>query len=589
MTALHARSPALGLTGLGPPAELAGPAAMGNPLALYAVVIEQLPQGLCMFDSEDRLLLWNQRYRDIWRLPEHLCQVGQHFADIIADSHGAVLIYDELEPCNGPGQSRRRRRLWRLDDQRIIEVAVTRLASGACVALHEDITAQHAAQQRESYLARHDALTGLGNRAHLAEQLDLHLPRTQRGEEMALLMLDLDRFKQVNDTLGHAVGDALLSQLGQRLRAVVREGDATARLGGDEFAVLQIGVGQPAAAAHLAQRLIEALAQPFDLDGHQAHVGCSVGIALAPFDGDDAASLLKNADLALYRAKGAGRGVFRFFEPDMDKDQQRRLQLETDLRRALERGEFALAYQAQVALPGHEVVGMEALVRWDHPTQGRVSPVDFIPLAEETGLILPLGLWVLQQACRDAAAWPPQVRVSVNLSPVQFRSRTLVADVMAALAAAGLAPQRLLLEITEAVLMHDVDQTLQVMQVLRQQGVRMALDDFGTGYSSLSYLRRFPFDKIKIDRSFVVDLAPGNSADCIIKAISQLASGLGMATIVEGVETLAQLQVVQASGCKEVQGYLFSRPRPAQDIAHQIAQGLPPGGDADALPTPPKG
>ena len=559
-----------------------------DPHALYAVVIEQLPQGLSMFDSGDLLLVWNRRWRDIWQLPDRLCQVGVSFAEIIDASHGAVLICDEVAVSPDPSQMHRRRRQWRLDDQRIIEVTVTRLASGACVALHEDVTEQHQVRQREAYLARHDGLTGLHNRAYLAEQLATQLPRTARGDELALILLDLDRFKNVNDTLGHALGDALLCQVAQRLRAHVRDGDTVARLGGDEFAVLQNGSGQPGAATVLAQRLIEVLSQPFDLDGHQAHIGCSVGIALAPFDGDTADTLLKYADLALYRAKGAGRGVLRFFEPEMDARLQRRRVMEADLRRAVAQGEFVLAYQAQVALPGHEVIGVEALVRWNHPTQGRITPLDFIPLAEETGLILPLGLWVLQQACRDAAAWPAQVRVSVNLSPVQFRSRTLVVDVMEALAAAGLPPQRLVLEITEAVLMHDVDQALQVMLALRQLGVRTALDDFGTGYSSLSYLRRFPFDKIKIDRSFVVDLAQGDSAACIIQAISTLAAGLGMSTIAEGVETLAQLQAVQAAGCSEVQGYLFSPPRPAEAIAAQIACRLQPGGAAvpPGLPRP---
>ena len=562
-----------------------GPASLADPQALYAIVIEQLPQGLCMFDQRDCLLVWNHRYRDIWQLPEHLCRVGMPFATIIAASHGAVMISDEVEPSFDPALAQRRRRRWRLDDQRIIEVTVTRLADGACVALHEDITALHQARQREAYLARHDGLTGLGNRAQLAEQLGTQLARAARGDEFALLLLDLDRFKHINDSLGHACGDALLRQVAQRLRATLREGDTVVRLGGDEFAVLQTGAGLPGTATTLAQRLIEALSLPFELDGHQAHIGCSVGIALAPFDGGTPEALLKSADLALYRAKGAGRGVLRFFEPEMDARLQRRRLLETDLRRAVARGEFALAYQAQVALPGFEVIGVEALVRWDHPTQGWVSPADFIPLAEETGLILPLGLWVLQQACRDAAAWPAQVRVAVNLSPVQFRSRTLVADVMGALAAAGLAPHRLALEITEAVLMHDVDQALQVMQALRELGVRTALDDFGTGYSSLSYLRRFPFDKIKIDRSFVIDLAQGDSAACIIQAISALAGGLGMSTIAEGVETLEQLHAVQAAGCGEVQGYLFSKPRPAAEIATQIAQGLPPAGWPAQPPT----
>ncbi len=281
--------------------------------ALYAQAIEHLPHGLSMFDADDRLVVANQRYRDIWRLPAHLCQPGAQFADIIAASHGAVMVTDDIEPATGPGQVLRRRREWQLDDGRIIEVTVTRLAGGACVALHQDITEKHRAQQQVAHLARHDALTGLCNRAELRQRMAQHLPRTQRGEALAVLMLDLDRFKAVNDSLGHAAGDGLLQQVADRLRRCVRESDTIARLGGDEFALLQAGTAQPAGATALAGRVIDALGQPFELDGQQASIGASVGIAVAPQDGDGAEILLKNADLALYRAKAAGRGVLRFF------------------------------------------------------------------------------------------------------------------------------------------------------------------------------------------------------------------------------------------------------------------------------------
>jgi predicted signal transduction protein with EAL and GGDEF domain len=362
-----------------------------------------------------------------------------------------------------------------------------------------------------------------------------------------------------------------LKQVAARLRASARETDLVARLGGDEFAIVQCGAPQPAASTALARRLIEALSQPFDLDGHQAHIGTSVGVAVAPFDADEAEALIKAADLALYRAKAAGRGVLRYFEPEMDALMQRRRQLESDLRGAIERGEFELAYQAQMAADAATadhpaVVGVEALIRWNHPQRGRVSPADFIPLAEETGLIVPIGVWVLQEACRTAAQWPAHVRLSVNVSPVQVKSRTLLRDVLDALQSAGLLPQRLELEITEAVLLDDTERALSLLHALRERGIRIAMDDFGTGYSSLSYLRRFPFDRIKIDRSFVQDAALRADGLAIVSAICSLARSLGMTTTAEGVETTEQFEAARAAGCGEVQGYLFNRPGPPADI-----------------------
>ncbi len=560
------------------PASMLPALAAGIDSALAALALEHLPLGLSVFDAADRLQLANERYRELWQLPAALCQPGARFADLMAANPATEL------PCLDPfqteaattGQPSRRRREWLLRDGRMIAVTITRLPGGACVALHEDITEQRRNAQRAAFLARHDGLTGLPNRLQLCDELGRGLPRTRRGEEMAVLYLDLDRFKAVNDTLGHAAGDRLLQQAAARMKATVRETDVVARLGGDEFAVLQVGSLQPTSATALAKRLIEGLSQPFDLDGHQAHIGVSIGVALAPYDGEDAEALLKAADLALYRAKAAGRGIVRFFEPEMDAQMQLRRLLEIDLRGALQNQAFELAYQAQVATDSGRIIGVEALIRWNHPTRGRVSPAQFVPLAEETGLIVPIGQWVLRQACRDAVQWPDDLRLAVNLSPVQFKSRTLVADVLAALASSGLAPQRLELEITEAVLIHDTERALSVLHALREHGIRISLDDFGTGYSSLSYLQRFPFDKIKIDRSFVQAMAPGNDAQAIVTAVSSLGTTLGMATTAEGVETPEQLAAVRAAGCTEMQGFLFSRPGPAEAIRDLIAASTEP-------------
>ncbi|MBL8350797.1 MAG: EAL domain-containing protein [Burkholderiaceae bacterium] len=555
------------------------------PHALYQFAIEQLPHGLSMFDGDDRLVVANRRYRLIWQLPDHLCRPGTHFADIIAASHGARLVVDELEPVTDPTQPGRRRREWQLDDGRIIEVTITRLPGGACVALHADVTEQRQAQMQVAHMARHDMLTGLCNRAQLVEQMLKLLPRTQRGEALAVLLVDLDRFKTVNDTLGHGAGDALLRQVAGRMRECVREGDTIARLGGDEFAVLQAGSHQPSAASALARRLVDVLSLPFDLAGQLAHIGASVGIAVAPFDATEVEPLLECADLALYRAKSAGRGVLRFFEPEMDACVQLRRQMEVDLRRAIDQQDFELAYQAQVALPGLALTGAEALIHWRHPTRGRISPADFVPVAEETGLIIPIGRWVLHQACRDAAGWPAPLRVAVKVSAVQFRSRSLMHDVLAALQDSGLPPQRLELEITEAVLLADTGHTLSVLHALRERGVRTSLDDFGAGYASLSHLRRFPFDKLQIDRSLIADLHRGGDARAIVEAIAGLGRGLGMTITAEGVETAGQLAALQAAGCGEVQGDLFSRPCAADDLSKLIADSAAAGrlhGGADA-------
>jgi len=539
---------------------------------LQSAVVDELPIGVSLFDRQGRLILANRRCRELWRLPPDLLVPGCALEAIQNATAEARELNDTLDTDPSTG-ARRRRREWQLPDGRVVEVTINRLADGTTVMLHADLTQTRQAQAQVSFLAQHDSLTGLPNRQRLCERIAEHLPRTARGEELAVLCLDLDRFKLVNDTLGHGAGDALLRQVAERLQGAVRGTDTAARLGADEFAVLQTGASQPTGSTALARRVIARLAEPFDLGGQPVHIDACIGVAVAPFDGNDPETLLKNADLALVRAKAAGRGQLRYFEPEMDARMQVRRELELALRRAVEQGEFELAFQAQVALPACQVVGVEALLRWQHPQRGRVSPADFVPLAEETGLITPIGRWVLREACRVAMDWPATVRVAVNVSAVQFKSRTLVTDVFDALAASGLPPDRLELEITEAVLLEDTELALSVLRTLRARGVHLSMDDFGTGYSSLSYLRRFPFDRIKIDRSFVADAAQGGDALAIIEAINRLGNSLSMVTTAEGVETTGQLSAVASAGCAEVQGYLFCRPMPADQIAALIAAG----------------
>jgi diguanylate cyclase (GGDEF)-like protein len=440
----------------------------------------------------------------------------------------------------------------------------------------EDVSARRAAESRAHDLARLDPLTGLPNRLQLREHLDAALARLERsGEGCAVLLVDLDRFKPVNDTLGHPVGDALLHKVADRLRAMVRVGDTVARIGGDEFVVLQAGVTEPGEAQALARRVVDLVGRTYMIEGQLLSIGASVGVALAPADGRDADRLLKNADLALYRAKLDGRGTFRFFEPAMDARMQARRQLELDMRQALARREFQLHYQPQLNLADERLVGCEALIRWHHPERGLVSPVDFIPLAEEIGLIVPIGEWVIRQACRDAAAWPQPLTVAVNVSPAQFKSDRLVETIVSALSLAGLPAARLEVEITEGVLLQDNEKTLHTLHRLRALGVRVSMDDFGTGYSSLSYLRAFPFDKIKIDRSFVADMGTKDDGEAIIRAIAGLGRSLGMTTVAEGVETPEQLRRIRAEGCTDVQGYLISRPLAADALLTLLAAPRP--------------
>jgi diguanylate cyclase (GGDEF)-like protein len=425
---------------------------------------------------------------------------------------------------------------------------------------------QRRSEAQLTHLAHHDPLTGLANRTLLRKSLDDAVAHARRGEACAVLCLDLDHFKDVNDTLGHPIGDLLLQAVTGRIKAEVREVDTIARLGGDEFAVVLTGMRQPQDAAGLAQRLVDTLGAPFDLDGHHILVGASIGIAAVSADVLDPDQLLQNADMALYRAKANGRGGYSFFESEMNLHAQLRRTLQLDLRRALDAGEFELFYQPQVNIRTRRVGSLEALLRWRHPENGLVAPDRIIPMVEEIGLIVPLGEWVLKQACAAAVDWPGGEKVSVNLSPVQFASARLVSVVTSALQSSGLDASRLELEITESVLMRDTEATLATLHRLKQLGVSIALDDFGTGYSSLSYLQRFPFDKVKIDKSFISSLGRTVASAAIVRAVTDLCIALGMSTTAEGVETEEQYAALSVLGCTDVQGYLFSRPCPIAEV-----------------------
>jgi len=533
--------------------------------------------GLCMFDAKRTLVICNSRFAEIYNLPSELTKPGTSIVDILrarAASGGIGGSDPEAYIQRVLGNIAARKvasSQVELNNGRAISVIHQPMENGGWVATHEDITDRRKAEARIRHMARHDALTDLPNRILFKEQVEDAFRRVPRGEHLALLCIDLDNFKYVNDTLGHPIGDLLLESVAERLRGSLREQDTVARFGGDEFAIIQVGVEQPAGATTLAQRVIDALSAPFDLAGHQIVIGASIGIAIAPMDGIDADQLLKNGDMALYRAKAEGRGTSRFFELEMDMRMQARRALELDMRKAFMHGEFELYYQPVINVRTNEITTCEALLRWHHPARGMVPPSEFIPLAEDIGLIVPIGEWVLRTACSDAMSWPSDIRVAVNLSPVQFKSKRLLESVITALSVSKLSPDRLELEITEGVLLVEHETTLAVLHQLRAYGVRIAMDDFGTGYSSLSYLRSFPFDKIKIDRSFIRNISSDQSSLAIIRAVTGLSASLGMSTTAEGVETSDQLERIRAEGCDEVQGFLFSRAKPANEIRMMFA------------------
>jgi diguanylate cyclase (GGDEF)-like protein len=543
--------------------------------------INNMGDGLCMFDAEKRLVVCNDRYAKMYRLPPELLRAGTPHREIIkhritsgilkgeTSDNAATQLISVLGALPADVASSR---IDELADGRLICVTRQPMAGGGWVATHLDVTEQRRSEAKITYMAQHDALTDLPNRVLLRERLECALAITGRGgPNLAVLMLDLDRFKEVNDTLGHPAGDTLLQAVAARLCGCVRETTLIARLGGDEFAVIEYVTNPAAEAAALAERIRIALCEPFDLGDHQVTTGTSIGIAIAPGDGDDSEKILKSADLALYSAKSGGRGTFRFFEPELDQLMHARRNLERDMRSALVNGEFELHYQPFVDVKSGKIRGCEALLRWHHPERGLVMPADFIPLAEETGLIVPIGEWVLRTACAEAAKWPANLKIAINLSPAQFRSKKLVSVVLGALANSGVAAQRLELEVTETVIMHDSEAVFAALGQLHELGVRIALDDFGTGYSSLSFLQKFSFDKIKIDRSFVNELSGANEESRLIaRAVVRFAVSLGKTTTAEGVETKEQLDILGAEACVEMQGFYFSRPIPGPDVAQML-------------------
>ncbi len=542
--------------------------------------MNNMAQGLAMYDDQQRLVICNKRYAEMYGLTPEQVHPGTTVREILRHrmANGCYVASqpqqhaDRLLTQFGKIDSE----VQELADGRSIVVSHHRTPNGAHVVTHQDITDQRRSEAKIVHMALHDALTDLPNRVLLNERLESALARVRRGETLAVHLLDLDHFKTVNDTLGHPAGDKLLKMVAARLRALVRETDTIARMGGDEFAILQAGISQPADATALALRVIQSLSAPYELDDIPVVIGTSVGIAVGPADGTAPDQLIRNSDLALYRAKGDGRSTYRFFSPEMDAQVQVRRTMEHDLRKALAAGEFELHYQPVVNLGSGEISGVEALIRWRHPQNGLVPPATFIPVAEEIGFIIQLGEWALREACRAAAAWPEHVKVAVNLSPIQFRNPGFVSIVVGALAASGLSADRLELEITEGMLVQDSEGTLDTLFQLRGLGVRIAMDDFGTGYSSLSYLQSFPFDKIKIDRSFVKDIAEGAGSLNIVRAVAAMANGLGMTTTAEGVETKEQLDTVRAEGCTEMQGFLFSKPLPIDELEHLFAEKCAP-------------
>ncbi len=546
--------------------------------------LNNMAQGLLMYDRDGKLVISNRRYAELFKVPwekwkaislgttiQEAMQFNQKWSNVTEKNPTQLNaeIRSLLERGEG-GQI-----VFERTDGRTFSSLIKPVANSGFVVTFEDVTEQRRTEAKISHMAHHDALTGLLNRVAFYEQIETILSHLRRPETMAVLSLDLDHFKSVNDTLGHPIGDLLLQAAAERMRGCIRDEDVVARLGGDEFAIVQVPSAQPSSITSLATRLIEVMGAPYDLDGHQVVVGVSVGVTIAPDEGTEPDVLMKNADLALYRAKADGGGIYRFFEIGMDARMQARRILELDLRKAIVNGEFELFYQPILDVGTGAITSCEALIRWNHPERGMIAPMDFIPLAEETGLIVPLGEWVLRQACAEAVRWPKHVTVAVNLSPAQFKSRNLVPTVISALATSGLSAGRLELEITEMVLMQENEGAIAVLLQLRDLGIRIAMDDFGTGYSSLGYLRSFPFDRIKIDQSFIRDLPGKEDSLAIVRAVVGLSSSMGIKTTAEGVETKEQLASLTSEGCNEFQGFLFSQPRPASDVERLLNGQVP--------------
>lgn len=546
--------------------------ALANEQAKVAAALSTMSQGLAMFDSSARLIVCNHRYLKMYGLPPEIVKPGCSFREVLdCRIKNENFFTDDIETFIGDLRAKLDdgnpvKKFVNLSDRRIISIVDTPTVDGGWVTTHEDVTELRRAEELVAYSAHHDTLTDLANRKQFGEQLDQAFKRVSRGEHFAVLYLDLDKFKLINDTLGHLSGDDLLKAVAARLRGCVRDIDTLARLGGDEFGIIQAAVERPSDAARLAERIQEAINEPYDIAGQRFIVKVSIGIAMSPDHGVEADQLLRNADLAMYQAKADGHGAFCFFEPEMDARVKARNTLELDLRQAILCGQFELYYQPFVNLQNGAITGCEALLRWHHPERGIISPTEFIPIAEETGVIDQLGEWVLRTACAEAMTWPSDIKVAVNVSPVQFKNQALVLTVVGALAASGLPARRLELEITETAIIHDEEGTPAKLSQLRELGVKIALDDFGTGYSSLSYLHRIPFDKIKIDKSFIDNIASNDRSLAIVQAVIMVAKTRNVTVVAEGVETEQQRELLRTLECAEMQGYLFSRPVPVQGL-----------------------
>jgi diguanylate cyclase (GGDEF)-like protein len=539
----------------------------------FDAALSNMPYGLGMYDADECLIVCNERYSEMYGLSPQQIRPGMTLLSIFEARIAAGTSPEDGEAYIKQGLIGVRRREpyyteITMRDGRTFGINHRPMPNGGWVAVHSDITPQKRAETQITYMARHDGLTGLANRAVLLEKMEEAVARLKRyGNRFAIFVLDLDLFKLVNDSLGHPVGDELLKLVARRLSHCVRETDTVARLGGDEFAILATAADdQRQAVMALASRLLETVAAPYEIDGQQLNIGTSIGIALAPEHGSEVDQLLKNADLALYKAKAEGRDAFRFFEDAMGIAAHRRRAHQIELRNALANEEFELHYHPIVDIRTGETASIEALIRWRHPQRGMIPPADFIPLAEETGLINPIGDWVLRKACSEAVHWPSPIKVSVNLSAVQFRGASPIENFSRALRDSGLPADRLELEITESVLLQNNVEHVETLHQLRLMGISIVLDDFGTGYSSLSYLRMFPFDKIKIDRSFVHELAKNADCAAIVSAVAGLGSSLRIGTVAEGIESGDQLLLVHAAGCTHAQGYLFGRPCPASEL-----------------------
>ena len=539
--------------------------------------LNNMANGLLVWSAQGTVALVNRRYCEVFGMVPDAVHPGMTLSDFVELQHqcggfGEMTMPAALAKVTEDVARREQASFeLRLRSGRVVAVLHGPAADGGAIATFEDVTERYLAERQMAFMARHDALTKLPNRTLFQERMDEAL---SLGDGVAVLCLDLDRFKEVNDTLGHPAGDVLLQTVSERLLGCVRRTDTVARLGGDEFAIIQPGYTDAAEIARTAARIIEQLSLPYDLNGEVASIGVSVGIGVAQRTGQDAESLLRQADLALYRAKTDGRATFRIFEPGMDAELAARRAMEAELQRAIAQEEFSVRYQPQISLRDGRVTGFEALLRWHHPTRGLIEPAEFIPVAESTGLIVPLGAWVLRRACADAATWPDHLTVAVNLSPAQFKNSNLLRKIRGTLAASGLPPHRLGLEITESALLMNTQATMSVLSGLIELGVHIALDDFGVGYSSLSFVRRFPVNKIKIDRSFTEGLGTAREADAIVRSVISLARELGVETLAEGVTTKAQLEWLRAEGCDQAQGFLISVAQPADAVDAMLA--VPP-------------